>query len=472
MRRALLGMFVVTLASAWLAGAASAASGPAVVGAVSNSTSLSGTTSVAVSGNYAFSAAYWSGQLNVLDISNPASPTLVASTPSTPQMTDATNVTISGNYAFVTSKNRNASATSNDDGTGNSLTVVDISRPLAPKVLGTVQNSTDLFGAYAVAVSGHYAFVASQGLLTGQPTTPDTSTGSFSVIDLTAPANPTIVATIDNASLSGALANGLDHATGVAISGNDAYVTAFLGQRLTTIDISTPTSPTVVATLHDSVNLSAPNDVATQGNYAYVANQVPSGGMEFSIMNVSNPSAVTLVSSLTDPNLAGAYRVRVHGNFAYVSANNAGAIAAVDVSNPGAPRLAGAVTDPTHLANVTGLDVASSGRYIVAVAPRLGTDGAPPLTPPYPLQTGGPTQTGTVSVIAASIAIAQASKPANPTTQRSASFSFATNDTSATVKCSLDNAAPAPCTSPTSAAYSSLAAGLTRSPCRRPTRSA
>jgi hypothetical protein len=463
MRRALLAIYVAMFASALFAGAASAATEPAVTGAVSNSGSLSGTTAVAVSGHYAYAVSYWSGQLNVLDISNPASPQLVASTSSTTQMTDATNVTIAGNYAFVTSKNRNASMASNDDGTGNSLTVVDITNPLVPVVKGMVRDTSLLFGAYAVAVLGHYAFVASQGRLGGQPSSPDTSLGVFSVIDLTTPATPTIVAHIDNSSLTGALTNGLYHATGIAISGNHAYVTAFLGQRLTTIDISNPTSPTVVASLHDAVNLPAPDDVATQGSYAYVANQVGAGmGMEFTILNISNPAAPTVVGSLTDNSLDGAYRVRVRGNFAYVSANNAGAVAAVDVSNPAAPRLAGAVTDP-RLTNVTGLDVSSTGRYVVAAAPRHASDPIA-IYPPYPFQTGGPTVSGTVSVIdlepsALSVSIASGSEPANLTSQTSANFNFAVSDAVTTVQCSLDGGAPGRCTTPTTATYGQLGAG-------------
>jgi hypothetical protein len=471
-RCTLLGVVLAILVSAWLAGAAVAATAPAtapaIVGATSNATSLSGVTAVAVSGNYAFAASYWSGQLNVLDITNPASPTLVASTPSATAMTDATNVTIAGGFAFVTSKNRNASTTSNDDGTGNSLTVVDISNPLAPSVVGTVQDSTNLFGAYSVAVSGHYAFVASQGVSTGQPAVPDTSTGRFSVIDLNNLAGG-VVAHIDNASLTGALANGLEHATSVSISGNDAYVTAFYGSRLTTIDISNPTSPVPVASIHDQTNFPFPNDVATQGSYAYVVNQIsPSPtmlGMELAIVNIANPAAPVVVGSLTDPLLSGAYRIRVRGNLVYISANSASSVAMVDVSNPSSPRLVGSVTDP-HLANVTGLDLSATGRYLIAAAPRAASENSPPPSnfPPYPLQAGGPTNTGTVSVIdlepaPLSVAITPASEPANPTAQTSASFSFGVSDAVVTVQCSLDHAAFGTCTSPTTATYSALGLG-------------
>jgi hypothetical protein len=453
-RSTLLGFLLAVVVSAWMATGAMAATEPAIVGAVSNANSLSGVTAVAVSGNYAFAVSYWSGELNVIDISNPATPAVVATTAPTIGMTAATNVIVSGGYAFVTSKNRNASTTSNDDGTGNSLTILNVSNPLAPSVVGTVTSAADLFGAYAVAVSGPYAFIASQGLLGGQPASPDTSAGSFTVISLSTLA---IVANIDNASLTGPLVDGLHHATSVSIAGDYAYVTAYAGERLTTINIANPTNPVVVSSLRDPVHLQSPNDVATQGSYAYVVNQACTG-MDFTVLNLSDPAAPAVVGSLTDPTLLGSYRVRVRGNFAFVSANNAGAVAAIDISNPAAPRLAGAVTDP-RLANVDGLAVSSTGRYVIATTPLLTSEHTVSY-PPFPLQ-GGHTNTGTVSVIdlepsKLAVSITPGLRSNN---QTSASFGIAISDAVTTVQCSLDHAAPAPCTTPTSAFYSALALG-------------
>ncbi len=121
-------------------------------------------------------------------------------------------MTIAGGYAFVVSKNRNAAAQSSEQpatgraatttATGNSLTILDIhTNPAQPSVVGTVRSPTELFGAYGVAVSGNYAYVAYQGLLGGQPCIPDTSKGGFSVIDITNPAARQIVANVDNSSL-------------------------------------------------------------------------------------------------------------------------------------------------------------------------------------------------------------------------------------------------------------------------------
>jgi hypothetical protein len=471
--RRTLGLSIVLalVACGALAGQASAASQPAIVGSVNNASSLSGVTSVATSGNFAYAASYWSGQLNVIDISNPASPTLVASTPSNAAMIGATNVTISGSDAFVTSKNQNGTCTpgpipscstgSNDNGNGNSLTIVDISNPASPSVVGTLHDTSNLFGAYAVAVSGNFAYVASQGLLNGQPNTPDTSTGSFSIIDLTNPASPTIAGSILNSSLSGADANALEHATSVAISGNFAYVTSYYGSRLTTINISNPADPSVVASLADQTNLLHPNDVAIQGNYAYVVNQV-SGAMELAVVNLSNPAAPTVVAAIKDDALlAGSYRIRINGDFAYISGNGASTVAAVDISNPSAPRIAGSITSP-GLANVDGISITPSGRYLMTTAPNLSTE-TTPAYPLYPLS-GGPTNTGTVSVIdlepsPLSMTIAQSSEPANPSTQTSANFTFAPSDAVTHVECSLDGAPLGACATPTTATYSSLAVG-------------
>jgi hypothetical protein len=217
-----------------------------------------------------------------------------------------------------------------------------------------------------------------------------------------------------------------------------------------------------VASIHDQSKLSSPDDVAIQGGYAYVVNQIVTG-MELAIVNISNPVAPVVVGSLTDDALlSGAYRVRVRGNIVYVSSNNASSVAMVDVTSPSSPRLAGAVTD-SRLANVTGLDLSASGRYLIAARPRAASEKLVDL-PPFPLQAGGPTNTGTVSVIdlepsPLSVTIAPASEPANPTALTSASFSFSVSDAVTTVQCSLDHAAFALCTSPTTAAYTGLALG-------------
>ena len=181
-----------------------AASTPSLIGTVSNSTTLSGVTSIAVAGNYAYATAYYPGTLTAIDVSNPGQPVVVGQSNATNNLKNASTVNIAGGYAFVASKNRNGAngSGSNDDGTGNSLTILDVAtNPAQPAVLGSIRDPINLFGAYGVAVSGHYAFVAAQGCIGGQPC-PNPNVGdSFAVIDVADPSSPTLVATLKDSNL-------------------------------------------------------------------------------------------------------------------------------------------------------------------------------------------------------------------------------------------------------------------------------
>jgi hypothetical protein len=463
----LVAAMIVAVALA-VPGSALAASGsPALVGSVSDPSTLSGTTSVAVSGNYAYTTAYYAGRLTAIDISNPAHPTIAGSSPFANSLLNGSTVNIVGGYAYVASKNANgpSGTNSNDNGTGNSLTILDIgTNPAQPAIVGSVTDAVDLFGAYGVAVSGNYAYVAAQGCVSGQPCPKSNVGNSFAVVDISSPSTPRIVAKIHNQSLpapwtgSGAL----NHACSVAVAGNYAYVTAAYSNRLTVIDISNPLSPTIVASLQDSSQLAFDVDVAVGGGYAYVADQ-SSGLGRLAVVDVHNPTAPFIAGSVTNSTwLNGAYRVRLRGNFAYVSASYAGAVSAVDISNPTNPRFAGGYSSGAVLNRTTGLDVDSSGRFLIAASPFLATQ-TQPLYPPYPLQSG-PTITGTMSVVdldpsPIAVTITPSSEPANPTVQTSASFTFSVSDPVSTVQCQLDGAPFGPCSGPTSQAYSALGLG-------------
>ncbi len=444
---------------------AAAAVNPVLSGSVSDSVTLPGTTAVAIAGHFAYVTNYYAGELTAIDISNPAAPVIAGSSEASNGLLNASTVNIAGGYAYVVSKNRNgpSGSGSNDDGTGNSLMILDIaSNPASPKIVGSVRDANTLFGAYGVAISGNYAFVASQGCLSGQPC-PKSVGNAFAVIDISNPASPSVVAAIRNSALpppwtgTGALA----HATSVAISGHYAYVTAANQDRLTVLNIANPLSPTIVASIQDTATLIFPVDVAVSGQYAYVTDQVSTGHM--TVVDVHDPTNPLVVASLVSSALNGAYRVRTHGDFAYVSASSAADVAAVDISNPLRPRVAATVADGTHLNKTTGLDVDPTGRYVVASSPYLSSQ-SQPLYPPFALQTGGPTLTGTVSAITLdpspiAVSISAASRPANPTAQTSANIIFSVNDAVSAVQCQLDSASWLPCTTPIHQIYGALGAG-------------
>lgn len=459
---------IVAAACALLCGAAAAQASlePVLRGSVANAKALSGATAVAVAGGYAYVTGYYSGELVVADLSHPR-PHIVGRTPVARSLVDATNVAVSGTLAYVVSKNRNTDEASggNDDGTGNSLTIVDVSQPTAPRIVGTLHDPVDLFGAYGIAVDGDYAYVASQGCLHGQPC-PNAKVGdSFTVVDVSDPSDPRVVATLQNSNLplpwrgSGAL----KHATSVALSGGFAYVTAAYTNRLTVIDVSDPLHPAIVASLEDDEQLAFPVDVAVEDGYAYVADQY-SGLGRVAVVDVHDPTAPQVVASVTDPTwLDGAYRIRAQGDFVFVSAAYAEAVAVIDVSDPTSPRIAGGVQSPELLNHTTGIDVGPAARSVIASSPLLSTE-TQTNYPPFPLQAGGPTATGTVSSIVLDpaplrVRIPSTERPTRSVTTPDATFGFVTTDDIAALRCSLDAAPLAPCDSPTSQSYSGLSPG-------------
>ena len=434
---------------------AHAAASPAIVGSLSDSLTLPGATSVAVSGHYAYTTAYHAGRLRG-DRHLGSSPSANRrGEPGVRLADERRNGERLGRLRLRREQEperqhleqrRRHREQPDDHGHRHESQPADDRR--------LVRDPKRLFGAYGVAVSGHYAYVAAQGLLSGQPKSPDTSGGAFDVIDVSNPGNPTIVATIDNGSLPAPWTgqNILRHADSVSLSGNYAYVTASYSDRLAVIDISNPRSPAIVASLLDSTaqapagTLEFPVDVVAQGDYAYVADQTDPGRL--TIVDVSNPSSPQVAGSLTSGAMSGAYRVRARGNDVFVSAADASAVSEVDVSNPAAPRLKSSVAGPA-LNHTTGLDVDATGHFVIATSPALASE-TRTIFPPFPLQPGGPTNTGTVSVInldPVAIKIDPPSEPADPTTGTLADFAFSTNDQSAKVACRLDRGSFAPCTS-------------------------
>jgi hypothetical protein len=178
-----------------------------------------------------------------------------------------------------------------------------------------------------------------------------------------------------------------------------------------------------------------------------------------------------VAATLSDPtlHLAGAYRIRVRGDFAYESASNNSSIGAIDISDPLHPRLAGWVNDTLHLHVTTGLDLDPTGQYVIAASPYIKIapyNQSTPVYPPYP-DSGphAPLNTGTISVIQLDpnpIAVTINSTPPSSTTSTSANFTFSTNDDVSAAQCKLDAGPFAPCTTALpsgSASYNALAVG-------------
>ena len=205
-------------------------------------------------------------------------------------------VAVSGNYAYVA-----------DGGAG--LQVIDVSNPANPQRVGGYDTAG---GAVGVALSGNYACVADFG-------------AGLQVIDVSSPANPQRVGGYDTSG----------DARGVAVSGNYAYVAAG-SAGLQVIDVSNPANPRRVGGYPTA---SYAQDVAVSGSYAYVADR--DAGLQ--VIDVSNPANPQRVGGYYDSR-ADAVGVAVSGNYAYVgnvASRFSLGLQVIDVSDPRQPRLVG-----------------------------------------------------------------------------------------------------------------------------------
>jgi hypothetical protein len=193
-----------------------------------------------------------------------------------------------------------------------------------------------LESAYAIEISGSYAFVACFGALLS--------------IDISDPENPSIADSVADSALDGAY--------GLALAGSLAFVAANDADSLTVIDISDPTAMSLVDSITDATIDSA-RAVAVDGDYAFVACYESD---RLVVVDASNPAALSVVTSITHANLNGAIDVKIEDGVAYVASWLANTVVSIDVSTPGSPSILGSsgslfglLTNPRRLRVIDGM---------------------------------------------------------------------------------------------------------------------
>jgi len=259
--------------------------------------------------------------LSIIDVSNPADPDIIGlcDTPG-----DAHGVTINGDYAFVSDFN-------------SGLQIIDISEPDVTVIrsvdTGTVVNC-------GITISGNYAFVTD-----GNPLNPDYTAGALKVFSLADPENPVLVSS-DSANV--------ENCTGIAVSGNYAYVTDY-NPGLHVFDISNPSDPVLKATCDIKVTTPGRSEgIAVSGSYAYVAAK----GNGLQIVDISDPDNPFL-AGLCDMN-TDAMNVAVSGNYAYL-AGKGGGLVVMNISDPDYPYQVGS---HDTIGNAYGVAVVGNYVYI------------------------------------------------------------------------------------------------------------
>lgn len=268
--------------------------------------------SVDVSGDFAYVAAGSAG-LQVVNLSpDRSTPHIVSSLVITG---NANDVALAGNIAYLAMGSAG-------------LAAVDVTNPLAPRLLGTVSTAGN---ALDVAPRGTTVFVANGN--------------SLVLVDVT---NPAAMSVIKSVPLSGTVW-GVDvdadrHLAAVAAGGSGVFI----------LDVTNPTAPVVLG----SVLTGDARETAIRGNFVLVADQANS----MTSVSISSPATPTVVSR-TALSLGGRLNdIKLSGNFALgADVFFVNGIPIVDITNPG-------VLQPRAILNFTARDdnamgIAVDGNY-------------------------------------------------------------------------------------------------------------
>ena len=240
----------------------------------------------------------------------------------------------------------------------NALTILDVSDPANPTFVGSIQGAgipNFLSNAFRVFVLGKVAYV----------------TGSvddaLSIFNVSTPSAPVLLGSIQGIGAP----NFLNGATGVVVVGDFAYVAAVNDDALSIFNVSDPTAPVLAGSIQGA---GAPNflngarGVAVVGDFAYV---VAAGDDALSIFNVSIPSAPVLVGSIQGtggPNfLNQPFDIVVVGAFAYVTGSVDDALSIFNVSDPANPTFVGSIQGagaPNFLGGAAGVAVVGDLAYV------------------------------------------------------------------------------------------------------------
>ena len=230
-----------------------------------------GMSAVVTTGSYAYSVSSLDARFTVTNISTPSAPTMSATITDTTKLFSAYELSLSGSYAFVI---------------GNGVAaVVNITTPTAPVISGHVVDNTNLISGRDIKAQGNNAFVAADA--------------RFTVVDHTTKTAPVVSASITNADFV--------NCKHLELSGTYAYMTC--SQKLLVINIATPTAPSVVA----SLVLSGANGIGISGTKAYISN-----GQNIYVVDISTPASPVILSYVTS--YSGA--IEIAGNYLYAPTYN------------------------------------------------------------------------------------------------------------------------------------------------------
>lgn len=254
------------------------------------------------------------GFLYTVDVSDPTNPALV----DTLTLTGSSR----GSPAFVLSAGGGVLYVA---GFSDFLHVLDVSTPSAPTVITNFAHTPGTQTLKALTQVGSYVF--------------GSANSRFNAFDVSTPATPAVSLGAVDANVQGA--------TGLVRDGNTVYLTARgTGvNRIQVYDISTPTLPVAIGGINDATNLNFPTAVVKSGSNLWVSartNSTPPGRV--TVVNVSTPSSPSVTTSLTDNRLTDAFDLVADGTNLFVTCRAIHTLAVVEQDT--SPVVVGSVSEP------------------------------------------------------------------------------------------------------------------------------
>lgn len=239
----------------------------------------------------------------------------------------------------------------------NRLTSVDLSNlPTSMSVDSSLVDSAFTGGLDGIAAFGTDKVVAC-----------NSTNNRVVVVDVS---NPSSMSVLGSVTASPDLGGAYD----VAVKGSYAYVACTNG-RMTVVDLTTPSSPSVHATL-TGTEFDFPVAIVINGNNAYVGNDNPEGIVSIDVSNPASPSVQDTLTTSDDPSYTGIYGLATWGNYLASTSwtNNSAVLTITDISNPAIMALAGKHADhPTHQAE-WGVALYQAGCGMLAMVTSGDTD--------------------------------------------------------------------------------------------------
>ncbi|WP_292349663.1 putative Ig domain-containing protein [Methanoregula sp. PtaU1.Bin006] len=255
--------------------------------------------------------------------------------------------------------------------------IADISSPAAPVILSSVDNTFDTYRypMYATEIRGNYAYLSqpSKGIV---------------VIDITNRAAPVIIRTVRLA--------GDNLPKRLTSSGQYLYVGMEGDKRMDILDLADPSRPVVVGSYAPaiSLNTSTFSGVAVKDNVAYVA-EYHWGVRAVDVSNPANPVEIGLLRG-KEVNDINANDIKILGNYAFLSTRYEG-VSIIDISNPRNLTIIGVGNDERTVGYTEGIHVTPKYTYIAVSTFGTGIYDTSVLTKPR-LVANIPVNSGVVSI--------------------------------------------------------------------------